>query len=458
MNSRIFFWNVLARVGLIIATSFVFIWLAESLVVEWLFTLVVGTVLITLQVVLLTRYILKLSKVMEQFIDVVGNEGSPEIRFYTGTALFKDLEERFNSINEGLKARRLEKEKDDRILIDAINSADFGLFCFNSSGDVLFANEAASGMISKKELNHLDQIKPVNEKLWETLTGITTGSPRVLRLNPDSSQKDALVADRLLSIRLKELKIFDETYRLFSIQDIQEELHKNESDSWQKIIRVLTHEIMNAVAPMLSLTKSLQTRLRTGDEQGPGKIADGLRMIETTGKGLMDFTEEYRRLSLLPSPKKERIALSAAIDGIILLFEKEAGDLGIQILKEMETHEMVSPEVEILVDPQQFEMVMINLLKNAFESFEEKKKDRQVVIRTNLSGNRVVVSVEDNGCGIPEQMRDQVFVPFFSTKEQGSGIGLSLARQIMNKHEASIHLESIPGEGTKVSLMFDDRL
>jgi len=453
MNSRIFFWNVLVRVALIIATSFVFIWLAESLVAEWLFTVLVGSVLIFLQVVLLTRYILKLSRVMEQFIDAVGNEESPEIRFHTGSALFKDLEERSNSINEGIKTRRLEKEKDDRILIDAINSADFGLFCFSSRGNVLFANEAALGLVSRNKLEHMDQIRLENAKLWETMTQITTGSPRVLRLNRGTEQKKGSEADRLLSIRLKELKIFEKTYRLFSLHDIQEELHKNESDSWQKIIRVLTHEIMNAVAPMLSLTKSLQTRLKTGEKQELGKIADGLRIIETTGKGLMDFTEEYRRLSLLPSPKKEKVGLSAAIEGIILLFEKEAGDLGIKIKKEME-----SPEVEILVDPLQFEMVMINLLKNAFESFEEEKKDRQVVIHTKLSGNRVVVSVEDNGSGIPEQMADQVFVPFFSTKEQGSGIGLSLARQIMNKHEANIHLESKPGEGTRVSLLFDDQL
>lgn len=452
MNSRIFFWNVMARVGLIIATSLVFIWLTESLVVEWLFTLLVGTALIILQVILLTKYILKLSKVMEQFIDAVGNEGSPEIHFHNGSALFKKLEERSNSINEGMKTRRLEKEKDDRILIHAINSADFGLFCFYSSGDVLFANEVALGLISKNELKHFDQIKPVNEKLWEAMIQITSGSHRILRLNPVIDRDGDTKTDRLLSIRLKELKIFDETYRLYSLQDIQEELHKNESDSWQKIIRVLTHEIMNAVAPMLSLAKSLQTRLNTGKERDVGKLAEGLRMIEITGKDLIDFTEEYRRLSLLPSPKKERIGLSGAIDGILLLFEKEAGDLGIQVNKEMG-----SPDLEIVADPQQFKMIMINLLKNAFESFDDRKKDRRVNIRTNLSGNRVVVTVEDNGCGISEEMVDQVFVPFFSTKEKGSGIGLSLARQIMNKHDANIHLESKPGEGTWVRLMFDSQ-
>ena len=141
MNSRIFFWNVLVRVGLIIVTSFIFVWLVESRGEEWFFTLVVAAILVSLQVYLLTRYILKLSKVMEQVMEEVGNEESHEIRFHTKGGLFKKFEEHSNSIKEGIKARRLEKEKDDRILISAINSADFGIFCFNSSGETLFANE-----------------------------------------------------------------------------------------------------------------------------------------------------------------------------------------------------------------------------------------------------------------------------------------------------------------------------
>jgi len=452
MNSRIFFWNVLLRVGLIIATSFVFIWLLGSLEDEWIFTLVAGIFLLTLQVFLLTRYILKLSKVMEQFMDAVGNVDSPEVRFHTDGKLFKRLEERSNSLKEGIRARRLEKEKDERILISAINSADFGLFCFNSKGDILFANQAALGLISKKELKRLDQIKSVNEKLWQTMTRVSNGSSRVIRLSPSSRPGIDSEPDRLLSVRLKELKIFDETYRLFSLQDIQEELHKNESDSWQKIIRVLTHEIMNAVAPILSLTKSLQSRLQSGDEQEIGKISNGLQIIESTGKGLVDFTEEYRRLSLLPSPKKEAIEVAAAIKGIVLLLETDAENRGIQISTKMET-----PDLKILADPQQFEMIMINLLKNAFESFEGKSQDQQVLIHSKLSRNRAVITVEDRGIGIPEGLLDQVFVPFFSTKEQGSGIGLSLVRQILNKHDANIHLESKPGEGTKVKLIFDSK-
>ena len=147
MNSRIFFWNIVARVALLMATIFLFIWFADILRVEFLFTLLVGTFLIILQVFLLTRYVLGITRVIEQFIDAIGKEETPEIQFGTGKALFRRLKEQSNSIKQAMNARRLEKEKDDRILIHVINSADPGLFCFNSRGEVLFLNETARDLV-----------------------------------------------------------------------------------------------------------------------------------------------------------------------------------------------------------------------------------------------------------------------------------------------------------------------
>ena len=449
MSSRIFFWNIVARVGLIIGTSFLFIWFAKSAVVEFVFILLTGIFLITLQVLLLTRYVLGITRVIEQFIDSIGREESPEIQFGTGKALFRRLKERSNAIKESMNARRLEKEKDERILIHAIDSADQGLYCFTSGGDVVFANEAALALIPSPSLSHMDEIKPVNPKLWDALNDLGPGSPRVLRIIAGVRGEEAIVGEQLLSIRLKEMRIFDENYKLYTLQNIQEELHKNESDSWQKIIRVLTHEIMNAVAPMLSLSKSLQTKLKSEKGSDLKKVSDGLSMIESTGKGLMEFTEEYRRLSLLPSPKREKMRLSEALQGIVLLLENEARERNIQISLEME-----DSAAEIFADPQQFEMILLNLMKNAFDAFPETQVDRQVLIRSKVKEKRMLVQVVDNGPGIPADLIDQVFVPFFSTKEQGSGIGLSLVRQIMNKHEGSIHLESLPGEQTVVTLVF----
>lgn len=363
MDSRFFFWNISARVGLLIATSFLFVWFVQTTEVEFIFIVLTGLVLLLLQAFLLTRYVSSLTRVMELFMDAVGKEEVPEIRFRSGKAPFRKLMEKSNAIKETMNARRLEKVKDEQILRHVINSADPGLFCFNSRGEVLFTNESARELVSRHELSHLEELRSLNVKLFDTFSDLSPGSPRVLRLNPGKNTGLSGGGEQLISVRLKEVKIFEEHFKLFSLQNIQEELHKNESDSWQKIIRVLTHEIMNAVTPMLSLSKSIQTRLKSGKEVEINKVSDGLNIIETTGKGLLDFIEEYRRLSLLPEPKKEKVDLSATLGAILLLFEEEA-------------------------------------------------------------------------------------------REKGSGIGLSLVRQVMNKHEGSILLESVPGEGILVVLVF----
>jgi nitrogen fixation/metabolism regulation signal transduction histidine kinase len=449
MSSRIYFWNILARVSLIILTSFLFIWFTQMAQVEFVFILLTAVFLISLQIFLLTRYTLGITRVIEQFIEAVGQEEGPEIQFGTGKVLFRSLKEKSNAIKEAMNQRRLEKEKDDRILVHVINSADQGLFCFNSKKEVVFANQAALAWLSHHSISHMDDIARFNKKLGSVLSGLAPGSPRVIRLGQENSGESTSGSEQLLSVRLKELKIFEESYKLFSLQNIQEELHKNESDSWQKIIRVLTHEIMNAVAPMLSLSKSLQTKLRSGKFSDTNKIAEGLSMIENTGQGLMAFTEEYRRLSLLPPPRLASLPVSEAFRGIAMLIESDAERHKVKL-------EMAEEEegMEISADAQQLEMILLNLWKNALESFPERQKDKRVKFRSLTRNDRVWIQVEDNGTGISPELIDQVFVPFFSTKEQGSGIGLSLSRQIMNNHEGSIHMESAPGEGTVVSLVF----
>lgn len=450
MNQQIFFWNILARVGLLIATVFLFIWLAETQLVEFLFTILVGSFLIVLQVYLLTRYVLGIARVIEQFIDALGREETPEIQFGTGKALFRKLKERTNVIKEAMNARRLEKEKDDRILVHVIDLADPGLFCFNGRGEVVFMNESARNLTGNQNLLHMDDIKKANKKLWANLNKARSGTPRVVRLFGGPGCGNVQSSEQLISIRLKEVRIFDESYRLFSLQDIQEELHKNESDSWQKIIRILTHEIMNAVSPMLSLSKSLQQKIDPEKGKKGNKVLDGLKMIESTGKGLLEFVEEYRRLSLLPPPKKKVFQLSGVLEGILLMFEEEARERGIQLSMYLE-----DPHLEIDADPQQFEMILLNLIRNAMDSFSGRQQEKSIKILGQRVKNLIHIGVRDNGSGIPEELLDQVFVPFFSTKVKGSGIGLSLARQVMNNHEGSIFLESERGKGTELRLVFE---
>ena len=448
-EGRIFFWNMMFRTGLLILSSLGFVFLIQSLDVELVFTLIIGILVIGLQAILLTRYVLQLGRVMEQFIDSIGLEGSPEIQFNTSGAMFKGLKERSNAIKQGMNAGRLERIRYNQIMDHVINSADMGLLCFYESGEPLFVNRAAMNLLSGHSISHLNGIRSLNKKLWTLISKARPDHPEVIRITSWSDSREGPGREQLFSFRLKEVNIFDETYRLFSLQNIEEELHKNEADSWQKIIRVLTHEIMNAVAPMLSLTKSMQSRIQKQINPETLRIQEGLRVIESTGEGLMKFTEEYRRLSLLPSPKKERIILARAIESVVLLLSQEAREKEIEI-----TTQNPHPGEVIEADKQQLEMVLLNLLKNSFEAMENNDEKRRLKIRIEKEGKRILLKVVDNGLGIPEDLIDQVFVPFFSTKEDGSGVGLSLARQIMNNHGGSIYLESNPRKQTTVTLSF----
>lgn len=449
MDNRIFFWNVLGRITLLILTSFLFVWFVQVWAEELFFTILTGTVIIVIQVLLLTKYVLSLSHVLEEFIDSIGKEEIPEIRFRTGKIAFRGLRERSNTIKQRMNQGRLEKEKYYQILNQVVNSADPGMLCIKQNGDLLFMNRTVEALIQDHPVAQFEQIKAYNGKLWNALKDLVPGNPRVIRLHVDESSSGTFRGEQLYSIRLQEVKIFEENFRLFTLQNIQEELHKSETDSWKKIIRVLTHEIMNAVAPMLSMTKSLREQLSARKQTEPAKILDGLEVIESTGKGLIEFTEEYRKLALLPPPKKEVFKLLDTLKHILLLTETEA--------KEREIHLSIhceEPGATLHADKKQFEMILLNLLKNSFDGLAERKQDRQIGISANKQGDRMLIQVKDNGSGIPGDLIDQVFVPFFSTKEEGSGIGLSLARQIMNNHEGSIYLESVPDVKTVVTLSY----
>jgi nitrogen fixation/metabolism regulation signal transduction histidine kinase len=350
------------------------------------------------------------------------------------------LRERSNSIRTQLNAQRIDKEKQDRILRQLIEETDVALLFMNRENEVLFANGAASRILKDRTVRNLEEIREIQAKLWEYVQSGEAG-PRVLHLETDSGQ--------LYSVRRKEISLFEEEYRLISLQNIQEELHRHEADSWQKIIRVLTHEIMNAVAPMLSLTRSLQERVKDSKQVDAGRIYGSLQVIRDTGEGLIAFTEEYRKLALLPPPRKANVELPRLIRHVLTLMDVEASDRQVQISQQIPAGSMV-----ISADRQQLEMVLLNVLRNSLDALEECTHQGKIHISLRTGEGQVHLHIRDNGSGIAPDIIDQVFVPFFTTREKGSGIGLSLARQVMNNHGGSIHLDSQPEDGTEVRLSF----
>jgi two-component system nitrogen regulation sensor histidine kinase NtrY len=259
-------------------------------------------------------------------------------------------------------------------------------------------------------------------------------------------------------VKATELKFESNVIKLVSFQNLTNELDKKELDSWQRLIRVLTHEIMNSISPITSLTSVISGYFKKKDDEnapGPEKIDDqiiaktlsGLDTIEETGKGLLDFVDKYRSLTSLPKPEIVKINIDGLFRKCKLLMESNIPN-NIQILAS------VSPEdIAIDADYSQVEQILINLIKNAIEALST-TKNGSIQLKAFPVDDGAIIQVEDNGVGISAEIIEDIFVPFYTTKKNGSGIGLSLSKQIMQNHNGTISVNSAPDIGSTFSLKF----
>lgn len=355
---------------------------------------------------------------------------------------FGELYKSFNMVNRKFQEIRAEKEANHQFLQSIVEHIDIGLLCFNHEEEVILMNKALQRLIHKSYLINLQGLKQVDEGLWSTVKHLRPGERELIKLSVDNKLQQ-------LSIQCIELVLKRERFRLVSFQNIQTELEQQELVAWQKLIRILTHEIMNSVAPISSLSSTISDVIGNNpdlDEDGMKHIKNSVDVIKKRSEGLLGFTETYRTLTRIPPPNFELVEARHLVEEICTLFKPELEKKGIQL----EASFPVQP-VSFQADPSLLEQVLINVVKNAADAVSGIKNPR---IRINVQkvGTKSQIIVADNGPGIPEEALDQIFVPFFTTKKEGSGIGLSLSRQIMRMHKGNIELHSVEGEGTVVSL------
>jgi signal transduction histidine kinase len=238
---------------------------------------------------------------------------------------------------------------------------------------------------------------------------------------------------------------------LVSVQDIREELDRREIEAWQKLIRVLTHEIMNSVSPITSLTASLNAMIlkSTGDTGDlMDKVGAGMKAVQERSEGLLKFTRAYQDLARIPKPVIKDIRTRDFLSRMEILFRSylESGSVSFTVLRDK------SPEW-FRADPDLLEQVLINLLRNAMEAVRSKESGRIVLAIETRPGGKVAWYVEDNGDGIEKDRLDRIFIPFYSTRKDGSGIGLSLSRQIVLMHHGSMDVRSEPGQGSTFEVL-----
>lgn len=365
---------------------------------------------------------------------------------------FEELNKEFNLVIDAFNKNKTEKEEHFNYLLTVIQHVSIGIIVFKRDGTVDVYNNAVKKLLQVNSLRNINNLDSVSEKLPEVLLNMRAGDKELVKLFVD----DELIQ---LSIYATQFKMRGEEFLLVSFQDINPELEQKEIDSWQKLIRVLTHEIMNSITPITSLASTVSDIIEKTKKNNPPRkqediealddVSHAITIIEKRSRGLLNFVEIYRNLTRIPKPNFRYFEVEELIDRALELLASKFEELRIKT-----SIKIIPAELKILADPDLIDQVLINLLLNAIDATKE-IEDPRISINASLNlNNRITIEIVDNGNGIKQDILDKIFMPFFTSKETGSGIGLSLSRQIMQMHKGSVTVRSKQNEGAIFTMIF----
>lgn len=358
---------------------------------------------------------------------------------------FRGLQDKLQHISDEMKKDRIEKEVHAKYLQTIVDNVNAGILTCDQTGKIELINKAAKKYFGLPHLSHMDD-------LAEAFPGLTK---KLKNLGPGETVLKKIISHGnlfTLSFKAVHLKSMGESYTIITFQDIKTELEEQEIESWKKLIRIITHEIMNSMTPIVNITNSIKRKIGDGitSRTAPNmqETLSGVDIIEERSQGIIHFICQYKKLTKLPPLQLSNIDISQLFNKIEYLFSEQLKELKIDFISETRHSKALS------ADPQMIEQILINLVKNSIEALNGILKP-QIKLNSILdTQNRILIQVLDTGCGIPDKFKEEVFVPFFSTKKDGSGIGLSLSKQIMRLHKGEINLDSHTGKGTLVNLRF----
>lgn len=392
----------------------------------------------------LYHYISRISRDFYTFISALANE---EYSIQFSAKENNNLKYIYSLYNT--TAKRFQKVKYDRdlqhiFLEEILNQIEVGIIAFDKSGKILLQNRAFRSIFSIRKPQNISEL---DSFIKESIDEIKPGNRLVIYPIVNDTKLT-------LSAHSTNFKLKDQQLTLIYFHNIKQELDEQELESWQKLYSVLTHEIMNSVTPISSLSSSLNDKLKndltqigTAESRTLSLLTEGLEAMAIRTKGLLSFTDSFRKLSKVPQPKPIEFELSKLLERVNSLFQPTFNSNGIKFSY------TISPEAKLITaDPSQLDQVFINLIQNATDALSNKQNGEIKVTASKYHDGKTEITIKDNGIGISHEALEKVFVPFFTTKEKGSGIGLSLSRQIIKKHGGSIELKSTQEEGTTVTI------
>jgi two-component system, NtrC family, nitrogen regulation sensor histidine kinase NtrY len=410
-----------------------------------------GAVVLSVETLSLIGYLNKTNRRLAYFNNAIKNEDtSIKFPYDIKNKPVRDLYDSLNHINDIIRRTKIESAYNENLLKTLIEYSFTGFITIDESGNFNVMNNAARKYLNVSYTSNLERLKQNNPKLYNLIQTLRPGETKTLRIETNGERYELSISSTLI-------KYYQKTFRVVSMQDITKELDEQEMASWHKLFRVMTHEIMNSIAPITSLSQTL-TRLysQNGNQKQPGDINEktisttinGLKVIDEMSNGLMNFVQNYRQLNKIPKPDKQKMELEAWLKRLKTLITEMIRDTDIKfniLLSNSCRH--------IHADENLMNQVMLNLVKNAIEAVETvKKKEIDIHVNMNEAG-RTCLTVADTGTGIAAADLDNIFIPFFTTKEHGNGIGLNLSKQILNLHGGNISIRSRENGGTSVMIV-----
>ena len=449
---RRFYVLVILRVLLLVVMifAFAFVFGRADMVINHI---IIASVIIV-QIIEMIHFVNRTNRELARlFNSVVHHDFSITFRDGKYGKSFKELESSLNAMIESYKAVKIEREAQYHLLQRLVTNINIAIIAVQNNAEISIINPAAEKLIGEtgaKSWKILERLKPSFTKLIEEI-GDNGRKLAEWKIGGES---------KMLSIDVSTSLLLDLPHRLIIIQDINQEIEQKEIEAWHKLIRILTHEIMNSVTPISSLTETTQSMLRNKDgilrkapELNDEVISDiefSLRTIQKRSEGLLEFVETYRTLSKIPKPILAPVEIRSLLASVEQLMREEMSKKKILLNVKFNTTTEVVPMDRILV-----EQVLINLISNSTHALAGRPEPR-IVLSAYDAGRSLIIEVYDNGCGIPDKVLGHIFVPFFSTRQEGSGIGLSLSKQIMSSHGGNITVKSIPQVETRFFLKFKE--
>ena len=415
-----------------------------------LFAAILTFVIILLQLGEIFRFVSQTNRKLTRFLESV--KYSDFISGFTSDnklgKSFKDLNVAFNEVLEAFRKARSEKEEHGQYLNSVVQQVRTGILSYDIDGNVQLMNTNAKRFMGITSIKNIKELIQINPKLYHAVNSVEAGKSELYKGSNEL----------YLTIQSTELRIRGVDVKLVTLQNIQPELQKQELEAWQNLTRVLRHEIMNSITPISSLTSTLREILDHEmvkknnhyelKDEGADDLREGLSTIENRSKGLIKFIDAYREYTSLPKPKMSTVRLKDLIEKVAQLMKTELKKTRIDF-----HYEWSSEYLTIQADVEMIEQVLINLLKNAIEALADIDNPKLALVG-RYDENAVKIEVIDNGPGIIKEALEHIFVPFYTTKRTGSGIGLSLSRQIMQMHNGSLSVDSEPDVKTVFTMKF----